>query len=39
LVFDGVGFVVAFTAQNGTGYDNYLVRYDREDQAWQEPSA
>jgi hypothetical protein len=37
LVFDGVGFVVAFTAQNGTGYDNYLVRYDREDQVWQEP--
>lgn len=37
LVFDGGGFVAAFTVKNGVDYDNYVVRYDREDEAWQEP--
>jgi hypothetical protein len=37
LVFDGHGFVAAFTVLNGSGYDNYVVRYDRDDQVWKEP--
>jgi hypothetical protein len=37
LVFDGEGFVVAFTVLNGSAYDNYVVRYDRDDEVWHEP--
>jgi hypothetical protein len=37
LVFDGGSFVAAFTALNGSVYENYVVRYDRDDEVWQEP--
>jgi Bacterial Ig-like domain len=37
LVFDGRSFVVAFTAQQGSDFDNYVVRYDREQQSWRAP--